>query len=240
MDWQFRSHCGHRLLDFNPLPEECCRPRFFIPARTLPHSARGNRHEKQSVPLADVSSATRTLLAVAASVLLASPAFARLPADAAERAALVGQPASVVVEPASIVLAGPRTMQQVVVTGKYADGTVRDLTPFCEMAFEAPGIADLGELGFLTPLKDGATNLVVKAGSQTAKVPVTVKDFGKPQPVSFRHELIAALNVGGCNRAPATARPAARTASASACAATTRPPTTSSSPATCSAAAPTA
>jgi hypothetical protein len=142
----------------------------------------------------------RLVFALAAGVFVASPAFARLPADAAERAALVGQPASISVEPASIVLAGPRSVQQIVVNGKYADGTVRDLTPFCDMAFEAPGIANLGELGFLRPLKDGTTNLVIKAGAQSVKVPLTVKDFTKAQPISFRHQLVATLNVGGCNQ----------------------------------------
>ena len=74
----------------------------------------------------------------------------------------------------------------------------RDLTPFCAIAAEAADVAALGD-GFVTPKKNGTTTLVVKAGGQTAKVPVVVKDFDKPQPVSFRHEVIAALNVGGCN-----------------------------------------
>ena len=30
-------------------------------------------------------------------------------------------------------------------------------------------------------------------------VPLVVKDLEKPQPVQFRNELVAALNVGGCN-----------------------------------------
>ncbi len=53
--------------------------------------------------------------------------------------------------------------------------------------------------GFLQPHKDGRTTLVVQAGPRTVHVPVVVTDCGKPQPVSFRHEFIAALNVGGCN-----------------------------------------
>jgi hypothetical protein len=53
--------------------------------------------------------------------------------------------------------------------------------------------------GFVLPKKTGATNLVVQAGGQTAKVSLKVVDFDKPNPVSFRNEVIAALNVGGCN-----------------------------------------
>jgi hypothetical protein len=90
-------------------------------------------------------------------------------------------------------------MQQIVVTGRYGDGTSRDLTSFAEIAMEAAGLAEVNAGGFLVPKKDGSTGLIVKAGGQTLRVPLTVKDYSKPQPVSFRHELIASLNVGGCN-----------------------------------------
>jgi len=120
-------------------------------------------------------------------------------ADADKKAVAIGQPTALVVQPETVILTGPRAMQQLVITGKYADGTVRDLTPLCDISAEAAGIVDLGTNCFLQPLKEGATNLVIKAGTQTAKVPLTVKDFDKPKPVSFRHDLVAALNVGGCN-----------------------------------------
>ena len=49
-------------------------------------------------------------------------------------------------------------------------------------------------------------------------MPVTVADMDKPQPVSFRNEFIAAMNVGGCNSGrPVMARRRARTASSSVC-----------------------
>jgi hypothetical protein len=124
---------------------------------------------------------------------------AGLPMDPAAHAQVVGQPAALAVQPDNITLTGPRATQQIVVTGRYADGSVRDLTPFCELAGEAPGIVNISAGGFVLPQKDGATALVVKAGGQVARVPVTVKDFAKATPVSFRHQVIASLNVGGCN-----------------------------------------
>ena len=39
--------------------------------------------------------------------------------------------------------------------GRYADGSVRDLTHFCDLTLEQPGVALLDEDRFLTPLKDG-------------------------------------------------------------------------------------
>src|SRR5688572_7608207 len=102
------------------------------------------------------------------------PALGALPTKAEERTAVIGQPVALAVQPATITLTGPRATQQLVVTGRYADGTVRDLTPFCEMAVETADVVDLGTGGFLLPLQNGTTTLAITAGGQTARVPVTV------------------------------------------------------------------
>ncbi len=140
----------------------------------------------------------RSTASLAVTLTLAAVATAALPTDPAKRAALVGQPTALVVQPETITLVGPRALQQIVVTGKYADGGIRDLTPFCELSFETSDVATLRD-GLVVPRKNGTTNLLVKAGAQTVKVPLTVQEFEKPSPVSFRHDFIAALNVGGCN-----------------------------------------
>src|SRR5205814_427992 len=75
----------------------------------------------------------------------------------------------------------------------------RDLTPFAVVSAESPDVVIVRPGGFLQPHKDGRTTLLVRAGPGTVRVPVVVADCGKPQPVSFRRELVAALSVGGCN-----------------------------------------
>jgi hypothetical protein len=117
-----------------------------------------------------------------------------------DRAKVIGQPTALVVQPATVQLSGPHSMQQLVVTGRYADGNVRDLTAVCDVAIETPGIVEVEENLFLQPKKNGATALRIKAGTQTVRIPITVTAFDKPQPVSFRREMIAVLNVGGCNQ----------------------------------------
>ncbi len=124
---------------------------------------------------------------------------AGIPSDPETRAPLVGNPTALLVQPVAVELNGPRARKQIVVTGRYADSSVRDLTSFCEFTFENADIASVGGDGFLTPHKNGDTALIVRAGGQTVKVPVSVNEMEKPQPVRFRHELVAALNVGGCN-----------------------------------------
>jgi hypothetical protein len=128
---------------------------------------------------------------------LPAPAFAD---NAPDRQKAIGQPVGLLVQPASVTLVGPRSTQQLVVTGRYADGTIRDLTPYCDVTVEAGDLVAVDEGQFLLPRKNGSTNLVVTAGQQTMKVPVTVRDLEKARPTSFRHELIAVLNVGGCNQ----------------------------------------
>jgi hypothetical protein len=120
-------------------------------------------------------------------------------AEAADKAAVLGQPAALQVQPQSITLRGRHANQQIVVTGEYAGGVIRDLTGVCEMSSEAAEIAAIDETGYVTPKKNGQTALVIKAGDKTARVAVTVIDLEKPNVTSFRREVIAALNVGGCN-----------------------------------------
>jgi hypothetical protein len=123
-------------------------------------------------------------------------AQAAVPTDPADRAALVGTPDSLAVQPAAVTLVGPKARQQLVITGNYASGP-RDLTPLVSVT---GGVDVVGvEGGYLTPLKSGTATLSIQAGGKTATVKVTVIDRDKSSPISFRNEVIAALNVGGCN-----------------------------------------
>lgn len=124
--------------------------------------------------------------------------FAAVPTDQKERDKAVGQPTALEVRPAAVNLDGPRAVQQVVVTGRYADGTIRDLTPFAAFAADLPDLVDAPG-GFVRGKKNGAGQLIVQVGGQTAKVPVAVAKLDQPKRVSFRQDVIAGLNVGGCN-----------------------------------------
>jgi hypothetical protein len=154
---------------------------------------------------------TRSLCLLAGLALALATA---LPTSAAPpdgvKDAVVGRPLSLVVEPQTVHLAGPRAAVQLVVTGRYADGSERDLTPFCAVTAEAPGVVHVGRGGFLQARADGRTTLLVRAGDYTARVPAVVADCGKPRPVVFRHEVVAALNVAGCNQGACHGIPSGR------------------------------
>jgi hypothetical protein len=127
---------------------------------------------------------------------------ADVPADQAGRARWIGTPKSLRIQPESLTLQGPRATAQLVVTGIYADGTVRDLTPFAAEGLRYEGKEDVVAVDadcFVTARKNGTATLIVTVGGASGKVPISVRDIEKPAPVSFRNDVIAALNVGGCN-----------------------------------------
>ena len=139
------------------------------------------------------SAAALVALALGGGTLTAAP-----PTDPADRAAVIGTPAAVEVFPPAVTLGGPRDARQLVVTGKYADGALRDLTAVVTARVEGSAV-ELKDGLFLRPAADGTATVVIAAGGKEVRVPVTVSGMTAPAPVSFRRDVVAALNVGGCN-----------------------------------------
>lgn len=138
--------------------------------------------------------------AVAAALLAASsPAVAAPPSDPAGRAEVAGTPTAVEVFPAAVELAGVRDARQLVVTGRYADATVRDLTVVTTAAADNPAVVEVQEGLYLRPKANGSATLTLTVGGKQVRVPVAVTGMDQPAPVSFRQHVVAAMNVGGCN-----------------------------------------
>ncbi|MCS7270978.1 MAG: DUF1549 domain-containing protein, partial [Gemmataceae bacterium] len=128
------------------------------------------------------------------SVTMAAP-----PRDEQEKQAIIGQPIRLAVQPEAVSLQGRHAAAQVLVTGHYSDGSVRDLTHLAAARVEPSDVVTVQDGLFLRPRRNGQATLVIQAGGQTARVPVTVQGMEQATPVSFRRDVIAALNVGGCN-----------------------------------------
>jgi hypothetical protein len=97
--------------------------------------------------------------------------------------------------PDAIDLRGPLDFRQLLITERTPDGKSVDLTHSAEVRVE--GAAVTVAQGLVRPVANGASTLVVKNGTTTVRVPVTVADAAGP--VSFRNDAIAAMSVGGCN-----------------------------------------
>ncbi|MGZ0165456.1 MAG: DUF1549 and DUF1553 domain-containing protein [Planctomycetales bacterium] len=124
---------------------------------------------------------------------------AEIPTETGERLSVIGSPVSLEVLPETISLSGPRANQQVLVTGVYADGSVRDLTSLSEWKSSAPELLEITSEGLATGRRDGATYLDIQVAGLAARVPVTIADSNQPRPVSFRREFMPLLSVAGCS-----------------------------------------
>ena len=132
-------------------------------------------------------------------VLIAvSNLHADTPADPAEVAAIIGTPVALHVVPESIYLSEPRDSQQMLVTGRYADGSQRDLTRLCRWESVNPDVLQITSGGRLSSRANGTTQCEIRAGELTVRVPVTVSNSERHQPVSFRHEVMPVLSAAGC------------------------------------------
>ena len=138
------------------------------------------------------------LLALAVA-LLVRPIYAAPPSDPVLRKAIVGSPTGLTVTPASVTLSGDRSSQQLLVTGQYADGSMRDLTPFCEWVVSDPERMAISTHGLISGQHDGKGDIEIRVGGKVVVVQVTVSDAGKTEPIRFRRDVVPTLSVAGCS-----------------------------------------
>ena len=130
---------------------------------------------------------------------LAANVSAAPPMEAKRRARIIGSPMQLTLGDAKQVsLVGPRSGQQLLLTGKYANGNERDLTPFAEWRVADDAVASVSN-GYLTPKSDGKTSVIARAGGREIKMPVIVRNAKKQMPVSFRNEVMPVLSSAGCS-----------------------------------------
>jgi hypothetical protein len=109
-------------------------------------------------------------------------------------------PVRLTIEPPATVLDGRRASAQLIVTGQYADGTLRDLTRAAAWSSADPHVISVGPGGHVEPRGDGRGDVVVRLGLLEARGTVLVRNVAAATPVSFRHEVLPALTKAGCNQ----------------------------------------
>lgn len=132
-------------------------------------------------------------------LLSEQPIVAASSVETDERVSAIGMPVSIEIEPETITLSGPRAGQQILVTGRYADGSVRDLTHDCQWLPASPDLLKVTATGFVTGHADGSSHLQVRVAGHTTEVPVSISHHAGTQPISFRREFMPMLSVAGCS-----------------------------------------
>ncbi|QDU27951.1 Bacterial Ig-like domain (group 2) [Anatilimnocola aggregata] len=110
----------------------------------------------------------------------------------------------ITVTPATAELDQPEASLQLLVSQPTADKRIIDLTRVAKYRSEDEKIARVDELGLITPVTDGQTNVIVEHPDGTTKVPVTIKGIKDPTHLSFPRDIIpiltkATCNMGGCH-----------------------------------------
>ena len=98
------------------------------------------------------------------------------------------------------VLEGQDARQQLVVTGKYASGQLRDLTSTASYEVTPPGIVTIEKSGFVIPGADGTATIAAKTALGIGStVQVTVAHFGNDPLVNFPDRIVPVFTKLGCN-----------------------------------------
>lgn len=114
-------------------------------------------------------------------------------------AAGAARAADLEVRPAHVLLDDPESCQQLIVSAPAEGGRTVDVTRSVRYESADPGTALVDEWGWVRPLRDGTTRLIVTYGGQRSEVPVTVAAVDQPRPILFARDIIPILSKAGCN-----------------------------------------
>lgn len=85
------------------------------------------------------------------------------------------------------------------VAGRFADGSIRDLTAEATFRVLNDRIARVNEQGVVSPVKDGRTEIVVAVAGRETRVPAEVLQAERTRATSYRLDVVPLLSKAGCN-----------------------------------------
>ncbi|MDP7020151.1 MAG: DUF1549 and DUF1553 domain-containing protein [Pirellulaceae bacterium] len=134
------------------------------------------------------------------------PAFSLFAADDKKEAPGLGDPGklqSISIESGvgeKVTISGRDTGHQLIVTGHYDSGQLRDLSRQVTYSSDPAGLVDIDDGGYLTGIKEGVTNIHVKSKEGLdVVVNVTVSEIANDRPINFGNEVVPVFTKYGCN-----------------------------------------
>jgi hypothetical protein len=106
---------------------------------------------------------------------------------------------SLSVHPAQITLKGSDSAQQLVVTAALAGDRLADLTGDAEYEVADRKVVRALPGGRVLPLASGGTEIAVRYGGHTAKVPVRAESIEEDLPINFGNQVVPIFTKVGCN-----------------------------------------
>ncbi|MGH7129933.1 MAG: Ig-like domain-containing protein, partial [Planctomycetaceae bacterium] len=90
--------------------------------------------------------------------------------------------------------------QQLIVTGRYSSGQLRDLTHAVTYSADPAGIVEIDSTGLVTPLADGTVKVIAThSGGLKAEAALNVTGVAEQVPINFGNQIVPIFTKLGCN-----------------------------------------
>ncbi len=103
------------------------------------------------------------------------------------------------VQPTKIALRGGDDAAQLILTATLAGGKPQDLTSDAQYEIADAKVAKVTPAGRVTPVGDGSTEVTIRFGDKSVKVPLTVTDAEVNLPINFANQIVPIFTKLGCN-----------------------------------------
>lgn len=102
-------------------------------------------------------------------------------------------------EDGMLTIRGRDARQQLIVTGQYSSGQLRDHTHTVKFSVAPEGIVQIAEDGLVTPLKDGDATVKASFKGKETSVVVHVEGVAQQIPINFKNQIAPIFTKLGCN-----------------------------------------
>jgi hypothetical protein len=136
----------------------------------------GTRADDKPAPAQDVLSPSSSVPAIGEGELISLSAF-----------------------PAEIHFQGQGELQQLVLTGHYANGGVCDLTPRAQYRTADDSVVGVSQGSRLESVGNGSTDVLIEFDGKSLTIPVTVTEADQPRRINFTNDIVPIFSKLGCN-----------------------------------------
>src|SRR5262245_26624732 len=105
----------------------------------------------------------------------------------------------IVLEPSNPLMFGANLTQTLIVTGKYTDGSLRDLTRQASFTSSDPAIVTVDPSGTVRAIKNGMASITAKVGRLSAHQTIRVQLADQKRAVSFINDIAPIFTRMGCS-----------------------------------------
>ncbi len=101
--------------------------------------------------------------------------------------------------PFDFALRGQNARRQLVVTGKYSSGQLRDLTQQATFAAKPDGLVSIASTGLVKPIANGVVEITATVDGKVGQIKLHVENMDSHIPINFGNQIVPIFTKLGCN-----------------------------------------